>query len=260
MAEYLVNNTDLTSIANAIRTKGGTSEQLVFPSGFVSAVEALQTEDILGKYLDVQLGDYSNDDLVYIKPYTFYRFSGGAGNLRFPNVTQIGINAFYLANTGPVFFAPKAKLTGTGVFYGDSTLVTAIIGSPNGQRECFRKYTTMALTTAEFADTTTNNVHTFGPQFFDRCDNLTTLILRSPVICPIGDINVFGGTPFASGGSGGTVYIPKALYDHLGDGTALDYKAATNWSTIDSYGTITWAQIEGSIYETQYADGTPITT
>ena len=34
-------NSDLTSIANAIRTKGGTSAQLAFPSGFVSAVEAI---------------------------------------------------------------------------------------------------------------------------------------------------------------------------------------------------------------------------
>lgn len=34
---------DLTSVANAIRTKGGTSAQLAFPAGFVSAVEAIET-------------------------------------------------------------------------------------------------------------------------------------------------------------------------------------------------------------------------
>ena len=34
---------DLTSVANAIRTKGGTSSQLAFPSGFVSAVQAIPT-------------------------------------------------------------------------------------------------------------------------------------------------------------------------------------------------------------------------
>lgn len=32
-------NSDLTSIANAIRTRGGTSAQLSFPSGFVDAIE-----------------------------------------------------------------------------------------------------------------------------------------------------------------------------------------------------------------------------
>lgn len=36
-------NSDLTSIANAIRTKGGTSSQLAFPSGFVSAVQNIPT-------------------------------------------------------------------------------------------------------------------------------------------------------------------------------------------------------------------------
>lgn len=35
--------TDLTSVANAIRTKGGTSSQLAFPSGFVSAINNIPT-------------------------------------------------------------------------------------------------------------------------------------------------------------------------------------------------------------------------
>lgn len=43
MSNYLVDGADLTSVANAIRTKGGTSEQLAFPVGFVSAVEAIET-------------------------------------------------------------------------------------------------------------------------------------------------------------------------------------------------------------------------
>lgn len=34
---------DLTSVAIAIRTKGGTSAQMAFPAGFVSAVEAIPT-------------------------------------------------------------------------------------------------------------------------------------------------------------------------------------------------------------------------
>lgn len=36
-------NADLTSVANAIRVKGGTSGQLAFPAGFVSAVQAIPT-------------------------------------------------------------------------------------------------------------------------------------------------------------------------------------------------------------------------
>lgn len=36
-------DTDLTAVANAIRAKGGTSAQLIYPSGFVSAIQAIQT-------------------------------------------------------------------------------------------------------------------------------------------------------------------------------------------------------------------------
>ena len=43
MAEYLTNTADLTAVANAIRAKGGTAAQLVYPSGFVSAIQAIQT-------------------------------------------------------------------------------------------------------------------------------------------------------------------------------------------------------------------------
>lgn len=36
-------NSDLTSVANAIRTKGGTSASLAFPSGFVTAIGNIST-------------------------------------------------------------------------------------------------------------------------------------------------------------------------------------------------------------------------
>lgn len=39
--EYLVDSADITLVANAIRAKGKTSGQLSFPSGFVSAVQAI---------------------------------------------------------------------------------------------------------------------------------------------------------------------------------------------------------------------------
>ncbi len=41
--DYKVTDTELTSIADAIRTKGGTSEPLTFPSEFVSAIGSIST-------------------------------------------------------------------------------------------------------------------------------------------------------------------------------------------------------------------------
>ena len=43
MAEYLTNTADLTAVADAIRAKGGTAAQLVYPAGFVSAIQAIET-------------------------------------------------------------------------------------------------------------------------------------------------------------------------------------------------------------------------
>ena len=42
MAEYLVQDTSLTAVADAIRSKGGTSEALAFPAGFVFAIAAIE--------------------------------------------------------------------------------------------------------------------------------------------------------------------------------------------------------------------------
>lgn len=41
--EYLTNDIELTSVADAIRAKGGTSDPLVYPDGFVTAIENIQT-------------------------------------------------------------------------------------------------------------------------------------------------------------------------------------------------------------------------
>lgn len=63
MADYRVTDTQLSSIANAIRTKGGTSASLVFPSGFVSAVENIPTGGgvLISKTIS-QNGSYSAAD------------------------------------------------------------------------------------------------------------------------------------------------------------------------------------------------------
>ena len=145
---------------------------------------------------------------------------------------QLGANAFQSCTNLQLACFPLATSVYTAVFNGCSKLEIVELGDANFLRQ----------------------------SAFAGCTKLETLILRGTTVAPLSNVNNFGNTPFASGKSGGTIYIPKVLYDHLGDGSSLDYKAATNWSTVDGYGTITWAQIEGSIYETQYADGTPIPT
>lgn len=43
LMDYLTNDTDLTAVADAIREKGGASAALVWPSGYVDAIDAIKT-------------------------------------------------------------------------------------------------------------------------------------------------------------------------------------------------------------------------
>lgn len=66
MAKYKVSGSDLTNVADAIRTKGGTSASLSFPDGFVSAVAAIPTgggSTLITKNITVNgTYDAQNDD------------------------------------------------------------------------------------------------------------------------------------------------------------------------------------------------------
>lgn len=43
MANYVVSDASMTAVADAIRSKGGTSEELAFPADFVQAIENIET-------------------------------------------------------------------------------------------------------------------------------------------------------------------------------------------------------------------------
>lgn len=104
-----------------------------------------------------------------------------------------------------------------------------------------------ALTTVVFRSSRTLLMS--GDAFINKV--VDTIVLDSPYVANLGDPESMASDAFKSGGVGGTIYIPKSLYDHLGDGSEYDYKASTNWSAVDARGTITWAQIEGSEYEAE---------
>ena len=153
-----------------------------------------------------------------------------------------------------VFLAKMNGSTNAQTFNNCTSLQTAVFPLTNRiGSTCFKGCTSLA--SADIGQCATIDVNGF-----QDCSSLTTLVMRkSNSICALNGGGLTN-TPYDQNGSGGTIYIPKALYDHLGDGTSLDYKAATRWSTIDAYNTITWAKIEGSYYETHYADGTLIPT
>lgn len=82
---------------------------------------------------------------------------------------------------------------------------------------------------------------------FDLSKLDTMILRRVDNICILAGTNNFSGTPFASNGTGGTIYVPQAL--------KATYEANTNWATILSYPNNSIETIEGSYYETHYANG-----
>lgn len=83
MADYLTTDTELASVASAIRTKGGTSSPLVYPAGFVNAINAIPTGgggDVtdISSLLAISDGEspYSASSIKQLKGYkigdTFY--------------------------------------------------------------------------------------------------------------------------------------------------------------------------------------------
>ena len=305
-------NADLTSVADAIRIKGGTSAQLTFPTGFVSAIDAIPTGgagaisvvDTLdangGTIRTITAVDISNDtvDAAHLaQGYTAHDASGQA----IVGTFEPGYTPTQIFVGGANGVSGDIILTGSGKEYAFTkcSAITSVHGVMTGcPTNCFSNCTGIQkfFNTGHcwygancFANCTGmeyfigTDSYDYYSSVFSNCSNLlaidtekfvtragsvcihcgklSKLIIRnSSAISPLYNTNVFTNTPFASGGSGGTIYIPKVLYDELGSGSSLDYKAATNWSTVDGYGTITWACIEGSIYEIKYADGTPIAT
>ena len=116
---------------------------------------------------------------------------------------------------------------------------------------------TTGVFTNTFAGCSSLEVADFGTRFaatrqnsFYNCAKLKTLIIRATALPPLQNINMFNKTPFASDGTGGTLYVPQSLIS--------SYQSAKNWSTILGYANNQILPIEGSQYEHYYADGTPI--
>lgn len=94
MADYKVTDTEMVSVANAIRTKGGTSAQLEWPSEFISAVQAIPSGGgtLIEKTI-TQNGTYNaSDDSADGYSKVVVNVSGGA----FPHAEPVG--QFALSN------------------------------------------------------------------------------------------------------------------------------------------------------------------
>lgn len=233
MANYLVTDTQLTSVADAIRAKTGASGGLSFPDGMVNAVGDIQTgggEDALEMLLNKTLTSYANSNVTSIYAYTFQNCSA-LTTVSFPSATSIGNYAFTYCSALTTADFPAATTIGGSAFRDCYALTTVSfpaatqIGS-SAFRGCY------ALTTVSFPVATSIGAHVFygcsalttadfpavtsiGANAFYDCSALTSLILASTSMASCG-ISIFNNA------SNAIAYVNDALVS--------DYKAATNWS------------------------------
>lgn len=185
--------------------------------------------------------------------------------VNFPEIVGFGGTAAYSSGHNECFrgctslknvYAPKAGWCQSSMFYGCTSLQN--IAFPKGF--LFRDYAFEGCSNLEKFDMfgATNNC-LLGANIFKNCSKLTTVVARrTDGVAQLTNINAFTGTPFASGGTGGTLYVPNDLI--------ASYQSATNWSTILGYANNQIKSIESTHTDpnapidltTHYVDGTPI--
>jgi len=271
----------LTAIADAIRGKTGKTDPLTLEqmATEISGIEAGGGgTDYLAARIDQSLTEYSSGDVETIAAYALYGCSK-LTRAHLPNATSVGTSAFYgcgklsdcdfssVETIGEAAFRgnsrlmvasfPSAKTVDKSAFYSSGVTELNFPICESFGYECFRAcnnftsisfpaalvvgervfYQCNGLITADF-----KVASSIGTYAFRSCTNLSTLILRkSDAICALSAVNALDSTPFASGGTGGTVYVPSALIE--------SYQTATNWSTLYTAGTCNFVAIEGSEHE-----------
>lgn len=253
MGDMLVKSESLAAVADAIRTKGGTSDALTFPGGFVDAVGAIQAGSGGGSG-DEQFAAFVSDTLVdavipdtvtTLSQYTFY-LKKALKSITAPSVTTTKGYVFREATALETVNMPRLRTIGGRDFYGCTSLKK--ISLPElGPLYSAQPSMFQGCTNLEFADL--GRCNALAAQTFQGCAKLTTLVLRSTnvnnaavrVLCPLNNVNAFTGTPFASDGTGGKIYVYQEFVEK--------YKTATNWSTLFNTGNVEFLPIEGSDYE-----------
>lgn len=118
MADYLTTDTELTSVANAIRTKGGTSASLVYPTGFVTAIGNIDTAYPSAD--GVSFGTVASTITFTITGTTYQADSGMTWGQWVPSAYNTG--GYYVLNNYVYYSTAKATYQ---VSYSNNTSVQA---------------------------------------------------------------------------------------------------------------------------------------
>lgn len=250
-------DTKLTSVADAIRSKTGKTDKLTLEQmpGEIEGIQSGGGDDGTTELLEGTITKYSNSELTKVKLYGLagcwdlkevnlpnvlnvenYGFANDVAltTVNLPKATTVGTRAFDMCTGLKSIMLPNATALNGVSFRSCSGLESVILPVINGIAETF--YGCTALAYAEFGAVTR-----IMQKAFNSCSSLKIVVIRTASVCTLDNVSAFTGTPFASGGTGGTVYVPSALIEQ--------YQQATNWSTLYAAGTCNFVAIEGSEYE-----------
>lgn len=241
MSEYLVQGASLTAVADAIRAKSGTTDKMVFPDGFVSTVQAIQTGG----------GDVNESEDGFI--------SRSATSYTNTRVTSVGAYCAYNYTALTSIHLPAATSIDQYAFYGCTGLTDINLSAAT----TIGQYAFSDCRNLKCVDLSGSTKPTINAYAFQKCSELNAVIIRSDTVATLSDTNALTGTLIGQGLGG--IYVPDGLVD--------TYKAATNWATyaaniypisiypVTDYSTITdsWDEILAAIndgtYTTKYTVG-----
>lgn len=267
MSNYsIVPNAALTATADAIRTKSGSQATIEFDNntGFKDAVDAIPsggwtdndwfnpekpTGDLVTNY------NYTADNAKYY--YLLYNRVGITG-VTFTETLYIPDSIFKGCSNLVFVKAPKAFSLGANTFQGTKLQYAVFPSARRVYTESLQGLST--LLACDFGGTIGSGDGFIRRNALSKCTVMNVLVLRSSNIWPLSYTNVFDDTPFASGKSGGTLYVPADLVS--------SYQSTTNWSTVLAYANNQIKSIESTHTDLNapidltlyYADGTLIPT
>lgn len=191
MANVLIEESTMSNIANAIRSKTGKSD-LILPKNMSSEIEKLavgSNDDLFRKLIEKTITDIVID--FDIGGYAFYscvKINPVFGD----NCNIIGDYAFQNCGGLTNVNTNKVTIIKSNAFTGLNKLAKAVLP----------------------------NVIELNPGAFSNCKKITTIIIKSTTICNLKSTGALLNTPIAQGT--GYIYVPKNLMEQ--------YKVATNWT------------------------------
>lgn len=218
MAVYSISSDTLIAIADAIRLKTGSSEQLTTEQ-MVSEIQNLivDTQD-LDDFLSRSSTSIESSTAVTIAAYAMFT-NQKIETVNLPSVTNIGNYAF--CSCGNLKYVnTNAVSIGSYAFYGCDQLETFVWHDTIEQINVGAFDGCSALLVVDLSNT---NLNSISASAFAN-SGVSELRLPKTQFCALSNSNVFDGSPLGAGGDGGKIYVPRIL--------RVQYESNGRWSSI----------------------------